>query len=100
MKIKDVLDDFYNGKKIKRKSSRHSYNLIYLDKNSDMLAEDWEVIEEPDKTFQEVFEAFKNGKYIRRKSWEDYELFHREYLECGVNLIIAEDLLASDWVIL
>lgn len=61
---------------------------------------EWFIVEEPGKTFSEVFEAFNEGKKIRRKKWD--ESFPHSYLdnEYGDLSIHTDDLIANDWEIM
>lgn len=104
MKFEEALVELRKGKRIKRKCHR---NYIYksdpvpsnryifiMDILNDL--DDWEVKEEPGKTFPEVFEAFKEGKNIRRKSWKEGHI-----CACHINkYFINEDLLATDWEVI
>jgi hypothetical protein len=62
-----------------------------------------EVIEEPGKTFDQVFEDFKNGKNIRRKVWNKEYNLHKHYQlikDENYNLklpIFSSDLIEDDW---
>jgi hypothetical protein len=59
---------------------------------------EWFIEEEPGKTFPEVFEAFKEGKKIKRKVWEEI-YFHIDkdiFFEC----ITPRDLIEDDWEII
>lgn len=61
-----------------------------------MIKGDWEVLESPGKTFSEVFEAFKEGKSIRRKLWTGgLYVINKE----NNNQVMPNDLLATDWEI-
>lgn len=55
----------------------------------------WEVIEEPGKTFDQVFEAFKEGKTIRRKSNHPSQLWNKQ-----ICFLYPDDLLANDWEVI
>ena len=100
MLFEDALKELRNGKSIRRSiwMKVYKYSLLsdddgFLMSKYDLLQEDWEVVEEPGKTFPEVFEAFKEGKKIKRKAWNRYlqnnmfDTFH------------MSDLLANDWII-
>jgi hypothetical protein len=52
---------------------------------------------ELDKGFLDVFEAFKEGKYVVRNTWKPGTYLHRKY---STAIIEAHDLLANNWVIL
>lgn len=96
MKFEEALIELRKGKRIQRKC----YPYHYLDKNCDtlcdILAEDWEVMKEPGKTFPEVFEAFKEGKKIRRKSWDKTAYCFRD----PVDALTHENILSTDWEII
>lgn len=103
MKFEEVLIELRKGKIIKRSiwnnhvlsnNINNMNNMLYVE---DLLSDDWEVLEEPGKTFYEVFQAFKEGKKIKRKC-----LSANTYLtknDCYYNLN-AKDLLATDWEII
>ena len=103
MKFEDALRELRNGKKIRRESWKIHGIMHPLLPNTKLCvdyecfhAEDWEIIEEPGKTFPEVFEAFKEGKLIKRKSWPS------EYFCCSEmnsNHLSHIDLIATDWMI-
>lgn len=70
-------------------NSHHIMNLVVND--------DWEVLEEPGKTFPEVFDAFKKYKKIRRKCWDDNNFMEKEERLIDLN---ENDLLANDWEVI
>lgn len=109
MKFEEALVELRKGKSIKRKchinylslKSPINTRVLLIDILNDL--NDWEVLEEPGKTFPEVFEAFKEGKNIRRKSWVIGSFIcEKKYSEIGWNYgsgMIPSDLLATDWEI-
>jgi hypothetical protein len=108
MKFQEAIYYFKLGSTIKRKKWP-SYDVFYINEKEvtkyalskeDYLAEDWEIvhkIEEPGKTFPEVFEAFKEWKKIKRKNWRLCDS-----LSCNLNICVAsvDDLLETDWEII
>lgn len=64
--------------------------------SSCLFSDDWEVLEEPGKTFPEVFEAFKEGKKIRRKKWGYVVYSQRDQLDALNHF----DILATDWEVI
>ena len=103
MKFEEALIYIRQGKKVKlpywtqNHTEMFNENMIYATLN-EIIYGLWEIVEEPGKTFDQVFEAFKEGKSIRRKSWpqEFYISLHRKLH----NLDNIGELLASDWEIL
>jgi hypothetical protein len=100
MKFELALTELRKGKTIKLSSS--DYTILNLEENlgyvlhaSQLVGDDWEIIEEPGKTFPEVFEAFKEGKKIRRKSWEKGLSNAKD----RTLHIWVEDILSTDWEI-
>lgn len=110
MKFEDALAELRKGKQITSSeitlklydsgelyvnsniiNSHHVMHLIVHDK--------WEVLEEPGKTFPEVFESFKNGKIIKRKIWENDWFIHADDKVKGVVDLDVDDLLANDWMV-
>lgn len=98
MKFEEALAELRKGKKIKRRNHENFVSIrspihtaVHL---IDILNDlnDWEVMEEPGKTFPEIFEAFKEGKTIRRKSW-----YPKGFTGNNDRYIDTEDLLATDW---
>lgn len=109
MRFEEALAELRKGKKIQMSSrdwiifsleDEHGYCLGV----NDFVNEDWQTLEEPGKTFPEVFEAFKEGKKIKRKSWTNERYFlHKEceeYCECVMGKIDRDDLMEKDWEIL
>lgn len=104
MQFEEALIELRKGKKI-----RHSFfeegkfldiHNVLMDNipGSYILCEQWSIHEEPGKTFPEVFEAFKEGKKIRRKEWMHSMYFKRDdRLITDLNHV---DLLATDWIVL
>lgn len=102
MKFEEAIRELRNGNTIRRKSwpvlgciqpllltsSKVTFDYECLH------ADDWEVLEEHGKTFPEVFQAFKEGKKIKRKSWISIS-----FIENDVMSIYGEDLLATDWML-
>lgn len=106
MKFEEALVELRKGKKIKRICFYESLSLDIIKKEetlkimiSDILQDDWIIEEKPGKTFPEVFEAFKKGKSIRRKSW--VVITERVLTKgCEGNIINSFDLEANDWEII
>lgn len=100
MRFEEALIELRKGKKIRRKF-KEFITVLYLKDSyityDDLFAEDWEVIEEPGKTFPEVFESFKDGKRIRRKIW--WEGQAKGMISTKPGTISIDDLLATDWEI-
>lgn len=103
MKFEEAFVQYRKGKRIRR-NSKEFITILYLKDscitNEDLFAEDWEVIEEPGKTFDQVFEAFKEGKYIRRKSWINHTILCARWKVSIDEFIHTADLLATDWEII
>lgn len=100
MKFEEALQELRKGKPIHRKCNPfHYYSLLSLEKDCDMLAEDWEIMEEPGKTFPEIFEAFKEGKKVRRRYWVS-SINYIEKSDDDNFTLNAKDLLATDWEII
>lgn len=57
---------------------------------------EWSVKEEQGKTFDQVFESFKEGKKIRRKSWSKFSSISNT----PCYLPDVRDLLANDWEVI
>ena len=96
MRFEEALIELRKGKKISLGIWMYSIESIKDDSAinlsfKELFSEDWEVLEEPGKTFPEVFEAFKDGKHIRRKKWP---------LEDRMSKSSRDDLLATDWEII
>lgn len=94
----------------------------YTPTSTDIIADDWEIYKEKPKTvtFQEAFQALRNGKTIKRAS-EEIEFYQRstsditiyrqcparsgsglflqESLDPEVALFSYEDIIATDWII-
>ncbi len=114
MKFEEALVELRKGKKIKRSCfldyiSPNHLNPIFIKTQeslllNDIFQDDW-MVEEPGKTFDKVFEDFKSGKKIRRKSWlktgpisySTDDFFISTYH--GFRLY-NEDLLATDWEVI
>lgn len=59
---------------------------------------EWKVVEERGKTFDQVFESFKEGKKIRRKSWDKYHYMKLHSIEsCYCDIV---DLIENDWEVI
>lgn len=110
MKFEEALQELRKGKKIKCIGKGDFISLETL-KNYDLpsffrcdlvMDGEWEVIEEPGKTFPEVFEAFKEGKYVRRKEWstDNYLPYKRLNNQTLAFQFHPKDLLAKDWEII
>jgi len=109
MKFEEAIYYFKQGSTIKR-HKWPSYDVFYINEKEvtkyalskeDYLADDWEIvpkIEKPGKTFLEVFEAFKEGKKIRRRYWDECMFFHRDGNPYDIELD-EDDLLGTDWEI-
>lgn len=106
MKFEEALIELRKGKRIKRdcwvfpfydneENEEHCGVEIGID---DILSNDWIVEDKPGKTFPEVFEAFKEGKSIRRKGWANMEYRMNKYIE-GDIFISSKDFLSTDWMI-
>lgn len=101
MKFEEALVKLREGNRIKRKNW-HGMGISKDDCADELiikeiLSEDWVVIEELGKTFDQVFEAFKNGKNLRRKTWPKEYIFSIRLNSANINKL---DLLANDWEIL
>lgn len=100
MKFEEVLVEFRKGKTIICPAGF----TICLGKfigitlcEIDILSEEWKLKEETGKTFPEVFEAFKDGRKIKRKSWTyQYSFLQKE----SFGALSCEDLLATDWIVM
>lgn len=94
MKFKEALEELYKGKKIGCLSFPNTvFDNVNCYKDIDfsyIIFGEWFIVEEPGKTFPEVFEALKEGNHIRRKKWP---------LEDRMSKSSREDLLATDWEI-
>lgn len=106
MKFEEALVELRKGKKIKLPSWK-KYWLELFNENiikislEEILSECWEIVEEPGKTFPEVFEAFNKGKKIRRKDWIRDPREHGNLMKSdGGKKIYIFDLLATDWEII
>jgi len=104
MKFEEALVELRKDKKIRNKIWRSNL-YISLEKkfnthfDYNFIYEDWEVLEEPGKTFPEVFEAFKEGKSIRRKEWLKYDETKNMYFQISdfYTKLTSQDLLETDW---
>jgi len=111
MKFEEALKELRNGKKIScislpslEFSLSPQYELsIKLPNNLSkfsiidfIIKGEWYVLEEPGKSFPEVFESFKQGKKIKRKCLSIDSYLTKN--DCYYNLN-AKDLLATDWII-
>lgn len=56
----------------------------------------WKIIEEPGKSFPEVFESFKEGKKIRCKSWPKEDFLDNKILNYTRNSCLLE----TDWEVI
>jgi hypothetical protein len=102
MKFEEALSELRKGKKIRHAAWDPSFYLSisedclnYFPCTPHLISAYWEVFEEPGKTFPEVFEAFKEGKKVKRKSWD--RILCIENL--NLTLVDCHDLLATDWMI-
>lgn len=116
MQLQEAMPAIQAGKKLK------SENGLIIDKNSKytvgfLLQFEWEIVEREIIFFQEALDAFKKGKSIRRKSWNDkgikfylnnfipiktYEckgLYGAATYDRDQNFFSVEDALADDWEI-
>ena len=95
MKFEEALKEYRNGKKIDVSESNKvkflEGKIWELQKLFDL---DWVVIEEPGKTFCEVFEDFKKGKKIRRKWWHESSYISKNG---GLGIFSSNDALSNDW---
>ncbi len=102
MKFEEALPDVRKGNKIYVKDWGQDWydmfnkNIIKISLNQ-ILYCDWQILEEPGKTFPEVFESFKDGKRIRRKIW--WEGQAKGMISTKPGTISIDDLLATDWEI-
>lgn len=102
MKFEEALVELKKWKSIKRKLWINGERIGFMKKSGnfnvsyeELHADDWEVLEEPGKTFPEVFDAFKAGKFIRRKGW----LSKRDLVNKD-SVIYAWEILATDWMVI
>jgi hypothetical protein len=109
MKFEEALIELRKGKRIKRECFPFSIGkdepigtyLFLIDILNDL--DDWEVLKEPGKTFPEVFEAFKEGKKIRRKSYKiDTHHISLKDTDSETNMTYIKklELLETDWEII
>lgn len=103
MKFEEALVELRKGKKIRNKLWGSSF-FISLEKrfntnfDYNFIHEDWEAIEKPGKTFDQVFEEFKEGKKIRRISWdEDHYMKLHDLESCDCNIV---DIIENDWEVI
>jgi hypothetical protein len=115
MKFEEALVELRKGKKVRCKDYRlsikktldnyiefeeYGHSLSHVELINIIFSIQWEVVEEPGKTFPEVFEAFKEGKTIKRKEWiNDISIFQKD-LKNHVDYLLAKDLLATDWQVI
>lgn len=117
MKFEQALEMMRLGKLVRRPSWHGGLFLrqqeelfIYQDEKTperiersfsvyNILAEDWEVVELP-KSLEEVLPAFREGKKIRRRSW-DADSWISPLAAIGAYVAITiNDMKANDWEIL
>lgn len=75
MKFEDAMKALGNGETLELDG--WLFNLETIKEDGKMaipynyiISDEWIVHVKPGKTFREVFEAFKDGKKVRRKKWE------------------------------
>lgn len=97
MKFEEALIELKKGKRITIRSfvydpgwKEYTFNF------NDIMSFEWEIYN-PGKSFNEVFEEFKQGKKIRRKSWD---IFNHISLNTNTKVIYRDDLIASDWEVI
>lgn len=104
MQFEEALAELRKGKII---YLRHVHKKVELNPDGNFMANfslddifygEWDIKEEPGKTFPEVFEAFKEGKKIKRKAWIHYAFIRK--INDAVDSLTIADLLATDWIIL
>lgn len=103
MKFEEALVELRKGKKIRKVlwlftqyMDLKNYKQFFFDAE-EVLNSEWELYQEPGKSFPEVFEAFKSGKFIKRKEWENKHLFGSEMSSIHLSY---KDVLATDWEII
>lgn len=111
MKFEDALKALREGKKITCLSlgceiTLNDMGTLYVmsreitfddgDLLNQIIFGEWHFVEEPGKTFPEVFEAFKKGKKIRRKSWVNEHSYR--IIASDEDYISCLDLGADDWI--
>lgn len=104
MKFEEALVELKKWKSIRRKLWINGERIGFMKKSGnfnvsyeELHADDWEVLEEPGKTFPEVFEDFKEGKKIKRKHWISCDYLSKDSNICGTSV---EDLLSTDWEVI
>jgi len=111
MKFEEAIFYFKQGLTIKREKWA-SYDVFYIHEKEitkyalskeDYLAEDWIIvpkIEESGKTFEQVFEEFKQGKKIRRLGWDyNVSISIKNCSHVG-KYFHFEDLIKTDWEVI
>ena|ERR1700733_10375833 len=112
MRFEEALVELRKGKNIHCSSGLGiTFSLSELDElsytiNSSMssftvmeaiIKGNWEIVEEPGKTFDQVFDAFTNGKKIKRKFWRSCDYISTTTNICSLS---AYDLLSKDWEVI
>lgn len=71
------------------------------DAANEIVNGNWELLEEPGKSFPEVLEGFKEGKKIRRKSWPDHSWISKHEIRNNyIKNSLFNDFLEKDWEII
>jgi len=113
MKFEEAIYYFKQGATIKR-HKWPSYDVFYINEKEvnkyalskeDYLADDWIIvdrIEQPGKSFSEVFEDFEKGKKIRRKVWPKNVGISMKMMITKDDYLMAymKDLLEKDWEVI
>jgi hypothetical protein len=106
MKFEEALVELRKGKII---YLRHVHKKVELNPDGNFMANfslddmfygEWDIKEEPGKTFPEVFEAFKEGKRIKRKCWHVEKYIHNIFTSNSTWSLYIDDLLSTDWEII
>ncbi len=96
--------DIYGGGivRIIHPNEKYNYYTLIPLRFDDIEANDWFLYEEPGKTFDQVFEAFKKGKSIRRKEWLEYDETKNMHFQISevYTKLNSQDLLETDWEVI
>lgn len=118
MKFEEALVELRKGKEISSRGislkvindligfSDYPYETTPISIINTIFHSQWEVLEKPGKSFDQVLEAFKEGKSIHRKSWKDkIKLNNKGWTDSRTIFtddydLSIEDILATDWEVI
>ena len=113
MKFEEALVELRKGKEISSRGislkvindligfSDYPYGTTPISIITTIFHSQWEVLEKPGKSFDQVLEAFKEGKKIRRKEWNVGSFMVKSGYSVGWSYgMHPSDLIKTDWEVI